>query len=59
MIFGKKMQKSFLNLHINLKLKQYYKSGVKKGLILIYKIIETSKKNGDPKRFSCDIFIKD
>jgi ribonuclease-3 len=24
----------------------------------IYKIIETSKKNGDPKRFSCDIFIK-
>jgi len=24
----------------------------------IYKIIEVSKKNGDPKRFSCDIFIK-
>ena len=23
----------------------------------IYKIIEVSKKNGDPKRFSCDIFI--
>ena len=24
----------------------------------IYKIIEVSKKNGDPKRFSCDIFIE-
>jgi ribonuclease-3 len=24
----------------------------------IYKIIEISKKNGDPKRFSCDIFIE-
>ena len=24
----------------------------------IYKIIEVSKKNGDPERFSCDIFIK-
>ena len=24
----------------------------------VYKIIELSKKNGDPKRFSCDIFIK-
>ena len=24
----------------------------------VYKIIEVSKKNGDPKRFSCDIFIK-
>ena len=24
----------------------------------VYKIIEISKKNGDPKRFSCDIFIK-
>ena len=30
-----------------------------KGLDLpVYKIIEISKKNGDPKRFSCDIFIK-
>jgi len=29
-----------------------------KGLDLpVYKIIEISKKNGDPKRFSCDIFI--
>ena len=25
----------------------------------IYKIIEVSKKNGDPKRFYCDIYIKD
>jgi ribonuclease-3 len=24
----------------------------------VYKIIEVSKKNGDPKRFSCDIYIK-
>ena len=24
----------------------------------VYKIIEVSKKNGDPKRFSCDIFIE-
>ena len=24
----------------------------------VYKIIEVSKKNGDPKRFSCDIFIR-
>ena len=24
----------------------------------VYKIIEISKKNGDPKRFSCDIFIQ-
>ena len=24
----------------------------------VYKIIEVSNKNGDPKRFSCDIFIK-
>ena len=24
----------------------------------VYKIIEVSKKNGDPERFSCDIFIK-
>ena len=24
----------------------------------LYKIIEISKKNGDPKRFSCDIFIE-
>jgi len=24
----------------------------------VYKIIEVSKKNGDPKRFSCDILIK-
>ena len=24
----------------------------------VYRIIEISKKNGDPKRFSCDIFIK-
>ena len=24
----------------------------------VYKIIEVSKKNGDPKRFSCDIFIQ-
>ena len=24
----------------------------------MYKIIEISKKNGDPKRFSCDIFIE-
>ena len=30
-----------------------------KGLDLpVYKIIEVSKKNGDPKRFSCDIFIE-
>ena len=30
-----------------------------KGIDLpIYKIVEVSKKNGDPKRFSCDIFIK-
>ena len=30
-----------------------------KGIKLpIYKIIEISKKNGDPKRFSCDIFIE-
>ena len=30
-----------------------------KGLDLpIYKIIEISKKNGDPRRFSCDIFIE-
>jgi ribonuclease-3 len=30
-----------------------------KGLNLpVYKIYELSKKNGDPKRFSCDIFIK-
>ena len=30
-----------------------------KGLDLpVYKIIEISKKNGDPKRFSCDIFIE-
>ena len=26
--------------------------------ITIYKIIEVSKKNGDSKRFSCDIFIE-
>ena len=25
----------------------------------VYKIIEISKKNGDPKRFSCDVFIED
>ena len=25
----------------------------------VYKITEVSKKNGDPKRFSCEIFIKD
>jgi ribonuclease-3 len=24
----------------------------------MYKIIENSKNNGDPKRFSCDIFIE-
>ena len=24
----------------------------------VYKIIETSKINGDPERFSCDIFIE-
>ena len=24
----------------------------------VYKIIEVSKKNGDPKRFSCNIFIE-
>ena len=24
----------------------------------LYKIIEVSKKNGDPKRFSCDVFIE-
>ena len=24
----------------------------------VYKIIEVSKKNGDPKRFSCSIFIE-
>ena len=24
----------------------------------VYKISEVSKKNGDPKRFFCDIFIK-
>ena len=30
-----------------------------KGISLpVYKIIELSKKNGDPKRFSCDIFIE-
>ena len=30
-----------------------------KGFALpVYKIIEVSKKNGDPKRFSCDIFIQ-
>ena len=30
-----------------------------KGLDLpVYKIIEVSKKNGDPKRFTCDIFIE-
>ncbi len=30
-----------------------------KGINLpVYKIIEISKKNGDPKRFSCDIFIE-
>jgi len=30
-----------------------------KGIDLpVYKIIEVSKKNGDPKRFSCDIFIE-
>ncbi len=30
-----------------------------KGIDLpVYKIIELSKKNGDPKRFSCDIFIE-
>jgi len=30
-----------------------------KGLDLpVYKIIEISKKNGDPKRFSCDLYIK-
>ena len=25
----------------------------------VYKIVEVSKKNGDPKRFSCDLFIED
>ena len=30
-----------------------------KGFALpVYKIIETSKKNGDPKRFSCELFIE-
>ena len=30
-----------------------------KGFALpVYKIIEISKKNGDPKRFSCEIFIE-
>ena len=24
----------------------------------VYKIIEVSKKNGDPKRFYCDLYIK-
>ena len=24
----------------------------------VYKIIEISKKNGDPKRFSCDVFLE-
>ena len=25
----------------------------------VYKIVEVSKTNGDPKRFSCDLFIED